>query len=124
MRKDFSLSFKKHPVTKDLITVSGDDAVKQSLKNIVLTSYNERMRDPGFGSNVNAQLFENISVLTIQGIKDNIQRAIDIHEPDVDVISIYVHESENHNIDVMILFTVLNNPKEQSVSIPLARNIR
>ena len=35
--KDINLSFKRHPVTNDVLTISDEDAIKKSVKNIVFT---------------------------------------------------------------------------------------
>ncbi len=58
--KDFDLSFRKHPVTKKLIIKKNDEAVKQALKNLILTNLFERPFRPLFGSDITKTLFENM----------------------------------------------------------------
>lgn len=124
MRKDFSFSFKKHPVTKDISVVSKEAAVKQSLKNIVLTSFNEKIREPAFGGNVRSQLAQLITPLALQNIKDNITNAIEQHEPDVDIIDIGVATENANDINVVIIYNVLNSTQEQVLEVQLAQDIR
>lgn len=42
MRIDIDPNFSPHPMSKDLVTKSGDSAVESSIKNLVLTNYYER----------------------------------------------------------------------------------
>ena len=46
--KDINLSFKRHPVTNDLIVVKNEDAIKRSVKNIIFTILGEKPYDPFF----------------------------------------------------------------------------
>ena len=49
--KDISLSFKPHPVTKDITILRNEDAIKRSVRNIVQTIPMERYFNSvlGFG---------------------------------------------------------------------------
>jgi phage baseplate assembly protein W len=113
--KDFLLSFKKHPATKQLLTVSDTDAIKQSVKNIVLTNHGEKPFDPFFGGNIIAQLFENFHPAFVTGIQFDIKNAILRAEPrvsTVDQVDIY-DDSDRNAIGVTVYFTPMN----QSVSV-------
>ena len=56
--KDINLSFKRHPVTNDVLTIRNEDAIKRSVRNIVFTILGEKPFDPNFGSVINDSLFE------------------------------------------------------------------
>ena len=56
--KDINLSFKRHPVTNDLVVIKNEDAIKQSVKNIIFTILGEKPFLPLFGSKLNSALFE------------------------------------------------------------------
>ena len=56
--KDINLSFKRHPVTNDLVVIKNEDAIKQSVKNIIFTILGEKPFLPLFGSKLNSSLFE------------------------------------------------------------------
>ena len=56
--KDLSITFKKHPVTDDLVTVKDKAAVAQSIKGLLLTRRGERPFQPDIGSNIRKALFE------------------------------------------------------------------
>ena len=56
--KDINLSFKRHPVTNDVVTIRDEDAIKRSVKNIVFTILGEKPFQPRFGSVVTQALFD------------------------------------------------------------------
>ena len=56
--KDINLSFKRHPVTNDVVVIRDEDAIKRSVKNIIFTILGEKPFNPNFGSVINDSLFE------------------------------------------------------------------
>ena len=56
--KDISLSFKRHPVTNDILALRNEDAIKRSVRNLVETINEERFFNPLIGSQVKESLFE------------------------------------------------------------------
>ena len=56
--KDINLSFKRHPVTNDVVTIRNEDAIKRSVKNIIFTILGEKPFEPNFGSVINESLFD------------------------------------------------------------------
>ena len=50
--RDLDLLFKAHPITGDVTTRSDVEAVKRSVKNIILTNNYERPFKPGFGGSI------------------------------------------------------------------------
>jgi len=56
--KDINLSFKRHPVTNDVLTIRDEDAIKRSVKNIIFTILGEKPFEPDFGSVINQSLFD------------------------------------------------------------------
>ena len=61
--KDLSVTFKKHPVTDDLVTVKDKAAVAQSIKGLLLTRRGERPFQPDLGSGLQDLLFEPLADL-------------------------------------------------------------
>ena len=56
--KDISLSFKRHPVTNDLISLTNEVAIKKSVRNLVETINGERFFNSLVGSTIRQSLFE------------------------------------------------------------------
>ena len=69
--KDLSITFKKHPVTDDLVTVKDKSAVAQSIKGLLLTRRGERPFQPEIGSGLQNLLFEPLDYGTAGLIKSS-----------------------------------------------------
>ena len=96
--KDINLSFKRHPVTNDVITVSDEDAIKRSVKNIIFTILGEKPFEPEFGSVINNSLFELNTSLNEMKVSDEIKQSLLNFEPRIDntrvTVSIYPDSNE------------------------------
>jgi phage baseplate assembly protein W len=88
--KDINLSFKRHPVTNDVLTVSDEDAIKRSVKNIIFTILGEKPFEPEFGSVINDSLFELNTSLNEMKVSDEIKQSLLNFEPRIDNIRITV----------------------------------
>ena len=71
--KDINLSFKRHPVTNDVVTIRDEDAIKRSVKNIIFTILGEKPFVPQFGSVINESLFDLNTELSEIRITDEIR---------------------------------------------------
>lgn len=120
--RDVDLNFTKHPVTGDVSKLIGDEAVKQSLKNLVLTRFFERAFDPEKGCGVHTLLFDNITPITTITIENTIRDVINNYEPRVELISVVATPvPDQHKYDVTILFTILNQPEPVQLNVVLTR---
>jgi phage baseplate assembly protein W len=118
---DFLNDFGIHPIKKDLTRRVNEDAVKQSLRNIILTRTGERLYNPNFGSQINSLLFEQFSETTQSSIKSAIETAIKNHEPRANLIEVRVEgDIDTNSMLVTIIFAVIN--KEEPVTLQLILN--
>jgi len=106
--KDLNITFKKHPNTQDLVVVKDDAAIKQAIKNLLLTNVGERPFQPTLGSKIPRLLFEPLDFLSSSLIKDEIKRVIGIFEPRVELVKVYCEPNVNEDgydveFDVRIL---------------------
>ena len=120
--KDIPLSFTAHPVTGNVKALVNRDAVKQSVKNIVLTNFYERPYSPNLGGDIISQLFENMDPITEYNIAKNIRQALDNYEPRaiIDEIKSDFFQDENA-INITITFRVRNDAEPISVNVLLDR---
>ena len=95
--KDINLSFKRHPVTNDLITIKNEDAIKKSVKNIIFTILGEKPFIPLFGSVINESLFDLNTNLSEIRITDEIKSSLLNYEPRIDNIEVTVQVSPDRN---------------------------
>ena len=56
--KDLNITFKKHPVTNDVVVSRDASAIKQAIVNVLLTNKGERLMNPRYGSDIRRFLFE------------------------------------------------------------------
>ena len=95
--KDINLSFKRHPVTSDVVTISNEDAIKRSVKNIIFTILGEKPFEPNFGSVINESLFDLNTNLSEIRVSDEIQSSLLNYEPRIDNIEVTVTVAPDTN---------------------------
>ena len=113
--KDINLSFKRHPVTNDVVVIRDEDAIKRSVKNIIFTILGEKPFEPDFGSVVNDALFELSTSLNEIRISDEITSSLNRYEPRIDnvVATATVYPDLNEmNCEVQYDITGLSVPTQ------------
>ena len=88
--KDINLSFKRHPVTNDVVVIRDEDAIKRSVKNIIFTIIGEKPFEPDFGSVMNQSLFDLNTNLNEIRVSDEIKASLDNYEPRIDNVNVSV----------------------------------
>jgi len=120
--RDLPLAFTIHPNTSDLTALTDIDAVKQSVKNLVLTNFYERPFEPNMGSNVTSLLFEPADGFTSMAMKSEIDRVLSEHEPRINGILVHVDdESERNAYHITIEFNVVFSSQRQETNFYLER---
>tara|TARA_E500000178_G_scaffold334093_1_gene369663 strand:- start:816 stop:1244 length:429 start_codon:yes stop_codon:yes gene_type:complete len=120
--KDLPLSFLQHPGTKDIRPITDIDAVKQSVKNIVLTNFGERPFQPEIGSNVTSYLFEPADGMSGYMIEEEIKNALKEQEPRVNGVSVKVSANiDNNALTAKISYNVISLNVSVSTSFYLTR---
>lgn len=120
--RDLDLSLTLHPVRKDIIPLKDDNAIKNAVKNLLVSNFYERPFSRDIGANLRALLFEPADAITKIALKDNIRRVIQKYEPRVTLRGIeikYVDDSNAYNITVMFKIKEFNT--NESVEIVLRR---
>ena len=87
---DFGRDIARHPLTDDVVRKTNEDAVKESIRNIVLTNKGERPFQPNFGCDVRKLLFENYTPQTSTLIEQTIRSSIAAYEPRAEVTDIRI----------------------------------
>ena len=95
--KDINLSFKRHPVTNDVVTINDEDAIKRSVKNIIFTILGEKPFMPQFGSVIGESLFDLDTNLNEVRITDEIRTSLVNFEPRIDIIDVVVQVYPDSN---------------------------
>jgi phage baseplate assembly protein W len=119
---DLDLNFTKNPVTKDVTRRFDEDAVKNSIKNLVLTGNYERPFHSEIGSPIRQLLFEPATPMLGAMLKRSIEDLINTFEPRVNLIDIIcVVAEDDYTIDVSIEFTILNTTAPITLDLTLQR---
>lgn len=106
---DLNLDFMAHPTTGDVMKLTGDEAIKRSIRNLVLTNFYDRPFRSYIGSNAAKLLFENANALTANFLKDAIREVVGNYEPRVSIrdISVFV-DNDNNGYIATIVYSVVN----------------
>ena len=105
--KDINLSFKRHPVTNDLVAIKNEDAIKKSVKNIIFTILGEKPYVPLFGTSINNSLFELSNPLDHIRISDEIQSTLLNYEPRISNIQVTVSNyPDSHELNATIQYDI------------------
>ena len=119
---DLDLDFTAHPVTKDIVLKRDVEAVKRSVRNLVLTNPHERPFHPEIGSGITGILFENVSPTTAVVLQSEIRQVITNFEPRVRLIDISVlGDIDKNGYYVTIKFQVINIPNPVTIELFLER---
>ena len=119
--KDISLSFKKHPVTDDILVLKNEDAIKRSVQNLVRIQVGEVFFNNLLGSRISGSLFELATADYTDPIRSEIETSIWNFEPRVNLTDIkFISIPDENSIDVTIFYDIvgLNSPN-QSVNFIL-----
>lgn len=120
--KDLDLAFSAHPNTKDLAKKTNVEAVKQSLKNLLLTQYYERPFHSEIGSPVRTLLFELATPLVQQSMQRAIVDVIQNFEPRVSVEDVYVFvKDDTHEVVITVTFVMVGFDTLEELELILER---
>ena len=105
--KDINITFKKHPVTDDLVVSRDASAIKQAIVNLLLTNKGERLMNPDYGSDIRSYLFEPLDFGTANAITTNIRYSIDRWEPRISVLNLSATPNfDDNGFDVEMTYEI------------------
>ena len=111
--KDLNLNFGRHPVTKQIQTLTDASAVKRSVRNLVQIGQYEKPFHPEIASGVRNALFENMTPWTANMLQRNITDVITNFEPRSLLTSVEVIPRFDENVyQVTVEFYIQNAPAE------------
>tara|TARA_B100000575_G_C22942457_1_gene545460 strand:+ start:132 stop:536 length:405 start_codon:yes stop_codon:yes gene_type:complete len=119
--KDISLSFKRHPVTGDILVLNNEDAIKRSVQNLVRIIKGEVFFNELLGTNISKSLFELANNEYIEPMKSQIEYVISNFEPRVRLTNVDFQTFPDQNaIDVTINYEIIGlSAPTQSVNFIL-----
>ena len=119
---DIPSSFAVQYGTKDLNPEENEEAVKQSIVNLLLTNRGERLFKPLIGSDLRAMLFENMDSSTESTIRDFVKSTIKNFEPRAQVLEITTFVDPDQNaVAVTVVFSMINKTEPVTLNVLLNR---
>jgi phage baseplate assembly protein W len=105
------LSFRRHPVTNDVVAITNEDAIKRSVRNLVETINNERPFNSLIGSEVRNSLFEPADRDVLTRLEVEIETSIKNFEPRVNLRSVLAtNPPDTNEITVEITYDIIGLP--------------
>ena len=119
---DLDLNFTPHPVTGDVGFKKDENAVKQAVKNLVLTQNFERPFHSEIGSSLRSLLFEPATPMTKEILRKTISDTITNFEPRVELIDVEIrYKLYDTAVDVRVIFKIVNTFTPIDVNLTLER---
>lgn len=119
---DFSLLFNRHPTSLDVVKKTNEEAIKQSLKNLLLTKHYERPFHPEIGCQIYSLLFENWDPIVERTMKQTIIDMVNKFEPRVRIINLRIDPRPDENgVNITLEFQIINSNKPITFTTALTR---
>ena len=118
---DLDVMFVAHPISGDIAIKKDSDAVKRSVRNILLTNNYERPFKPNFGANLRARLFEMNDFGMASLVISDIKEALSALEPRITNISVKMEDTDDNNLNLVIFYTIKNGNLATSQSVKINR---
>ena len=120
--QDISMGFLRNPFTEDVSKVTNDEAIKQSIRNLVLTTPGEKLFNPSFGSRVSELLFEQLDPFLVDSIQTEILNTIRNYEKRVVVTNLRcIPDYDNNAISVSLEYQIIGLPIVENIQFVLQR---
>jgi phage baseplate assembly protein W len=119
--KDIDLTFANKP-SGEIYKKESAAAVKQAVKNLMLTNYFEKPFQPRFGGNLREMLFDLADDDAEEDIEERVTNAIAVYEPRAQALNVIATATpDRHSIRVTVEFRVVNTQETVTISTVLAR---
>ena len=106
----------------DVFKKTSAAAVKQAIRNLLLTNFTERPFMHRFGGNLTSMLFRLSTDIDDDQLEDDIIKAIESYEPRAKVLNINtVISPDNHEVRATVTFQVVSTQEQAFVEISLTR---
>jgi phage baseplate assembly protein W len=106
----------------DIVKRYDEQAIKASVRNLIMTVNYERPFHPEIGSQINNLLFEPATPMLSALLEQAIRNTIDNFEPRVDLTDVTAFiDGDSNSVEVTIQFTILNTQTPQILNLVLER---
>jgi len=122
INKDIDCSFTPNPTTGDIYKKTDANAVRQSVKNLLMTEKGSMPFRPYYGAGLEGILFSLSTDLDEEDIELRVRSTIDNYEPRAQLREVKVNIRPDYNsADLTIVFGVVNTTKVVTLGLTIAR---
>ena len=109
--------------TKDVNILKDIQAVKRSVRNLVLMNHYEKPFHPEIGSGIREMLFENMTPITANILAVKVEEVISNYEPRALLEGVTaIPDLDNNSYKLVVQFTIINIPTDlQEIEVFLER---
>lgn len=119
---DLDLDFLPHPTTKDVMKKTGVEAIKRSIRNLILTNFYDRPFQSYIGSGALKLLFDNATPITANFLNTVISELIYKYEPRVKLEQLNVNfDIDNNGYNVTLYISIINRNEPAIINLFLER---
>lgn len=119
---DLDADFTQNPVTGDVAKVYDDNAIKRSIKSLILSNHYDHPFHPEIYSPINDLLFQNFTLDVSNILQRLLIDLINTYEPRVEIINIAINQAEEqHALNAEITYRTINNPNPITYTVLLQR---
>lgn len=119
---DFRKDLDINPISLDLALYKDEEAVKESIKNLLLTDKGERLMQPLLGGNIRALLFENNTPAIIKLVQEQVRTTITEYETRAKLIDVIVNSFPDENkIEIIVYFYIISVEEPIELTVFLER---
>lgn len=119
---DLNLKLTRHPIRKDIMPLKDDEAIKNSVKNLILTNFFERPFQPQVGANLRGLLFEPADAITKYELSDGVKQVLIDYEPRIRVSRVGIEDQSDRNAyRITVYFQIIEMDLNTEVEIVLQR---
>jgi phage baseplate assembly protein W len=109
-------------INADLLKLTDEQSVKESIKNLIMTNRGERLFQPDVGCDIRSLLFENFTPDRLILAKELIRTTLQNYEPRAGVIGIDVVSGiDSNTISITIIFNIINREEPIVLTLTLDR---
>ena len=118
---DLPFFLSKNSFTSDLNLVKNLNAIKQSVKNLILTNYGERSFNYRLGGNIYEKMFENYSYELVSDLQNSIGGTVQEYESRIELTQILVLNTGANEISVVVRYFIPFLEVNDEITVKLAR---
>lgn len=109
-------------VNADLLKLSDEQSVKESIKNLIMTNRGERLFQPDVGCDIRNLLFDNFTPDRLILAKELIRTTLKNYEPRAGLIAVDVISGiDDNSISITITFNIINREEPVVLTLTLDR---